>query len=168
MAENIGRFKRITAQEAQQRIRATRKADAFRDQLRALFAAIKPLQHYELELEPKEKFASVRGRILRFAQENNIAGVHVRSGMQGKKATLIVWQEQKPFWQSREAQAAPRDISPEAPAEDTAGQEPAPPARSDNMAAAPGGPEGEGIEPAAPPRKRTTARRDAGNKSRQR
>jgi len=89
MGEHIGRFTRITAAEAQERIKSTPQAEAFRKELADLFATLQPLEYYEFHLQPKEKRATVRKWILQYAQEHSIECVHVRAGRQD---TVIVWQ----------------------------------------------------------------------------
>ena len=80
MRERIGRFPRITTAEAQARIKPTPQAAAFQQELADRFATLQPLEYYELQLQPKEKRATVRERSLQYAQEHNIACVHVRAG----------------------------------------------------------------------------------------
>ncbi len=93
MAESMGRFKRITAEEAHQRLPSTPPTNPLREELTTLFAAMEPLEHYELALRPKERGVILRERIMRFAQENDIDGVHVRAGRKKGKKTIIVWRE---------------------------------------------------------------------------
>ena len=149
MAESMGRFKRITAEEAHQRLASTPPANAFSNQLATLFAAMEPLEHYELALKSKEKGAMIRERIMRFAQENNINGVHVRAGRKYGKNTVIVWREllqQAP--QEPSGQGPPADISPGAEEGDEAFQ---PPEAIERTATdVPAGPEGAGGEPPPP------------------
>jgi hypothetical protein len=153
LKESSGRFQRITAQEAQERMKPTPKADAFREALTDLFATIQPLEYYELKLQPKEKLALVRQRILQYAQEHNIDCVYVRAG---RNNTVIVWQgrSQRGHWDWEGAvEDAPADISPGAEEGEETLQPPE--ARERTAAEAPAGPEGEGVEPPPPPKKKT-------------
>jgi hypothetical protein len=149
MAESIGRFKRITAEEANQRLTATPPANAFSKQLATLFATLEPLEHYELALNRKENAAVIRERIMRFVQDNAIDGVQVRAGRQYGKNTVIVWREvRQRARQERSGEDPPADISPGA----EEGNEINQPAETGNRAAAlaTGGPEGENLEPPPP------------------
>jgi hypothetical protein len=138
MAESIGRFKRITAEEAHERLTSIPPANAFSNQLATLFATMEPLEHYELALNPKENAAVIRERIMRFVQENAINGVQVRSGRKYGKNTVIVWREQA-------HQDPPADISPGA----EEGNEINQPAETGNRGAAlaPEEPERDNLEP---------------------
>jgi len=135
MAESIGRFKRITAEDAQRQLTPPATATPFSEELATLFATMAPFEHYAMVVKAKEKGVVLRERIMRFAQDNNIDGVHVRPGRKKGKKTIIVWREgrqQTP--QEPSVQDAPAAISPGA--ED--GQESNQPA------------EGEYIEPLPP------------------
>ena len=113
MAEGIGRFTRITAQEAQRQLTPTATATPFTAALATLFATMAPFEHYAMVVKAKEKGVVLRERIMRFAQENNIDGVHVRAGRKYGKNTVIVWRElrqQTP--QETSVQDPPADISP--------------------------------------------------------
>jgi hypothetical protein len=110
MGKHTGRFTRITAEEAQNRIKPAPQADAFRKELAEFFATLQPLEYYELHLQPTERRAIVRKRLLQYAQEHNIECMHVRAG---RNDTLIVWQgrSQRGQW-DWEAAEAPADLSP--------------------------------------------------------
>jgi hypothetical protein len=149
MAESIGRFKRITAEEAHQHLTSTPPANAFSNQLATLFATLEPFEHYELALNRKENAAVIRERIMRFVQENAIDGVQVRAGRQYGKNTVIVWRElRQQAHQDSSVQDPPADISPGAEEGDEINQ----PAETGNRAAAlaTGGPKGENLEPPPP------------------
>ena len=93
MTERLGRFQRITADEAQQRLTAARPAPASSEQLATFFATMEPLTYYELVLKRKEKGAILRERLMRFVEENALEGVHVRAGRKYDQKTVIIWRE---------------------------------------------------------------------------
>jgi hypothetical protein len=132
MPERIGRFQRITADEAHQRLTSSAKDNALKEELTQLFATMAPLEHYELVLQGREKGVVLRERIMRFAQDSAIDGVHVRAGRKRGKKTIIVWREARP------GQTSSADIPPEAAAQVTPVAEVVPDAVLG---------EGEGIQP---------------------
>jgi hypothetical protein len=149
MAEGIGRFTRITAQESQRQLTPTATATPFTAELATLFATMAPFEHYAMVVKAKEKGVVLRERIMRFAQDNNIDGVHVRAGRKKGKKTIIVWREvrqQTP--QEPSVQNLPAAISPGAEDEKASTQ----PDETGHRAAAlaPGGPEGEPLVPPPP------------------
>ena len=86
---------------------------------------------------------------MRFAQDHNIDGVHVRAGRKKGKKTIIVWREvRQETPQEPSVQNLPGDISPGAEDENASTQ----PEETGNRAAplAPGGPEGEPLVPPPP------------------
>ena len=93
MAERLGRFQRITTDEAHQRLTSARPTQALSEQLATLFATMEPLVYYELVLKSKEKGALIRERLMRFVEENALEGVHVRAGRKYDQKTVIIWRE---------------------------------------------------------------------------
>lgn len=149
MAEGIGRFTRITAEEAQRQLTPTATATPFTAELVTLFATMAPFEHYAMVVKAKEKGVVLRERIMRFAQDNNIDGVHVRAGRKKGKKTIIVWREvrqQTP--QEPSVQNLPADISPGAEDENASTQ----PDETGHRAAAlaTGEPDGEPLAPPPP------------------
>jgi hypothetical protein len=149
MAERIGRFTRITAEEAQRQLTPTATATPFTAELATLFATMAPFEHYAMVVKAKEKGVVLRERIMRFAQDNNMDGVHVRAGRKKGKKTIIVWREvrqQTP--QEPSVQNLPAAVSPGAEDRNASTQ----PDETGNRAAAlaPGGPEGEPLAPPPP------------------
>jgi len=55
MTERLGRFQRITAEEAQQRLTSARPAQALSEQFATLFATMEPLAYYELVLSERKR-----------------------------------------------------------------------------------------------------------------
>lgn len=93
MAERLGRFQRITADEAQQRLTSARPAQALSEPFATLFATMEPFAYYELVLKRKEKGAIIRERLMRFVEGNALEGVHVRAGRKYDQKTVIIWRE---------------------------------------------------------------------------
>jgi hypothetical protein len=113
MAERIGRFTRITAEDAQRQLTPTSTGNPFSEELATLFATMAPFEHYAMVLKTKEKGVVIRERIMRFAQDNNLDGVHVRAGRKKGKKTIIVWREvQQQTLLEPSVQEPPADISP--------------------------------------------------------
>jgi hypothetical protein len=150
MAEGIGRFTRITAQEAQRQLTPTATATPFTAELATLFATMAPFEHYAMVVKAKEKGVVLRERIMRFAQDNNMDGVHVRAGRKKGKRTIIIWREgrQQPPQEPSVQDLPAADISPGAEDEKASTQ----PDETGKRAAAlaPGGPEGESLAPPPP------------------
>jgi len=93
MTERLGRFQRITAEEAQQRLTSARPAQALSEPFATFFATMEPLAYYEVVLKRKEKGAIIRERLMRFVEENALEGVHVRAGRKYDQKTVIIWRE---------------------------------------------------------------------------
>jgi hypothetical protein len=149
MVERIGRFRRITAEDAQRQLTSTATAHPFTEALATLFATMAPFEHYEMVLKTKEKGVVIRERIMRFAQENALDGVQVRAGRKKGKKTIIVWREVRQQTQQEPmVQDSPRTLS----AGTAAGQASNQPAETGNRVAAlaTGGPEGDTLEPPPP------------------
>ena len=94
MAENIGRFKRITLAEAKQRTGLSRLDAVFVLEMTEVFSALQePDTAFERELDVGEKFPTVKARIRRFATAMSVPDIQVAKGQRDGKETLKVWRE---------------------------------------------------------------------------
>ena len=92
MAENIGRFKRITLAEAKQRTGLARLDAVFVLEMTEVCSALQePDTACERERDVGEKFPTAKARIRRFAAAMHVTDMQVAKGQRDGKDTLKVW-----------------------------------------------------------------------------